>query len=53
MQRLQSTKRPIIRDSYPVRHIHDYSDHLFDFSIFSKIDLVTAYSKTHFQPPDI
>jgi hypothetical protein len=42
-----------IPDRYPVRHIHDYSHQLFGCSVFSKIDLVTAYNQIPVHPADI
>jgi hypothetical protein len=42
-----------IPDRYPVCHIHDYSHQLFGCSVFSKIDLVTAYNQIPVHPADI
>jgi hypothetical protein len=38
---------------YLVRHIHDFFQQLFGCSIFSKIDLVTAYDQIPAHPDDI
>jgi hypothetical protein len=42
-----------IPDRYPVHNIHDYSHQLFGCSIFSKIDLVQAYTQIPVHPEDI
>jgi hypothetical protein len=42
-----------IPDSYPVRHIHDYSHHLSGSQVFSKIDLMKAYNQIPVHPSDI
>jgi cytoskeleton-associated protein 5 len=42
-----------IPDRYPVHHIHEYSHQLFGCSIFSKIDLVRAYSQLPVHLDDI
>jgi hypothetical protein len=42
-----------IPDRYPIRHIHDYSHHLYGCSFFSKIDLVRAYNQIPVHSPDV
>jgi cleavage and polyadenylation specificity factor subunit 1 len=41
------------RARYPVHHVHDYSQHLFSCTIFSKIDLVRSYNQIPVNPEDI
>ena len=42
-----------IPDSYPVRHIHDFSHLIRGSTIFSTIDLVKAYNQIPVNPDDI
>ena len=42
-----------IPDKYPVRHIHDFSQNLAGCKVFSKIDLVKAYTQIPVNPDDI
>ncbi|KAL4148407.1 hypothetical protein QTP88_002660 [Uroleucon formosanum] len=42
-----------IPNSYPVRHIHDFSHNLANCTIFSTIDLVKAYHQIPVNPDDI
>jgi hypothetical protein len=42
-----------IPDRYPTRHIQDYAHHLSGCTIFSKIDLMTAYHQTPVHPKDV
>jgi hypothetical protein len=42
-----------IRDSYPIRHTHDYSHELFCCSVFSKTDLVRACNQIPVHPDNI
>jgi hypothetical protein len=42
-----------VPDSYPIRHIHDYSNLLSGCRVFSKIDLVKAYNQIPVHPDDI
>jgi len=41
-----------IPDRYPVRHIHDYFQHLVGCTVFSTIDLVRAYHQISVHPDD-
>lgn len=42
-----------IPDKYPVRHIHDFSHNLKGCTVFSKIDLVKAYTQIPVHPDDV
>jgi hypothetical protein len=42
-----------IPDRYLVNLIHDYSNQVFGCSVFSKIDLLTAYKQIPVHPNDI
>lgn len=42
-----------IPDSYPVRHIQDFTHHIRGCNIFSVIDLVKAYTQIPVNPDDI
>lgn len=42
-----------IPDSYPVRHIHDFSHNLANCTIFSTNDLIKAYHQIPVNPDDI
>lgn len=42
-----------IPDSYPVRHIQDFSQNIKGCTVFSKIDLVKAYTQIPVNPEDI
>lgn len=42
-----------IPDGYPVRHIHDFNYNLKGCKVFSKIDLVKAYTQIPVNPDDI
>ena len=42
-----------IPDKYPVRHIHDFSQNLAGCKVFSKVDLVKAYTQIPVNEDDI
>nr|VZI51363.1 unnamed protein product [Spirometra erinaceieuropaei] len=42
-----------VPDNYPVPHLKDFADDLFDKSVFSKIDLVRAFHRIPTAPEDV
>lgn len=53
MWRLSRLNKATIPNRYPVPHIPDFSAHLLDSVVFSKVDLVRGYHQVPVQPLDI